>query len=382
VKIKKYIADTMPEAMSMVKKELGNNAVILYSKQVKKRGLTHLFKSKSAVEVVAALDQVAPLPESFHAFPMDEQEPVKQVGTLEPSAFERKMNHVSNSTVQEAKSTPVHIVPDSWTSPLPLEIKGIHERLIRAGLFEGSVNHLLQTLLKAWFTSQHSVSQDDLKQVLRQALLEQLAPIPFREVDEQTKVISLVGPTGVGKTTTAAKLASKFVLEQNKTVAFITTDTYRIAAIDQLKTYAKILNIPVKVAYTQDEFKKAMLELQDVDLIIVDTAGRNYQQQMYVEEIARLFGNAKALKNYLVLSATAKSEDIEHIAQLFSGFSLFGYIFTKLDETLSLGSVVNVILSHKLGVAYFTNGQNVPDDIIKAEKSTIVNQLIEGVWRG
>jgi len=382
MKIKKYVADTMPEAMSMVKKELGNNAVILYSKQVKKRGLTHLFKSKSAVEVVVALDQVVSPSESLSALPMTDSSPVKVAKPLEVPTFERKIDPLQHSPERESRNASLQAMSDSWTSPLPLEIKVIHERLIRAGLFEESVNQLLQTLLKAWFTSQHSVTQDDLKQLLRQALLDRLTSIPFEEVDEQTKVISLVGPTGVGKTTTAAKLASKFVLEQNKKVAFITTDTYRIAAIDQLKTYAKILNVPVKVAYTQDEFKEAMTELRDVDLIIVDTAGRNYQQRMYIEEIARLFGNAKMLKNYLVLSATAKSEDIEHIAQLFSGFALFGYIFTKLDETLSVGSIVNVILSHNLGVAYFTNGQNVPDDIVKAEKSMIINQLIEGVWRG
>ncbi|GGE46382.1 flagellar biosynthesis protein FlhF [Pullulanibacillus camelliae] len=382
MKIKKFVANSMPEAMSMVKKELGNNAVILYTKNVKKRGLTHLFKSKSAVEVVAALDQVASSPEPLNAFPMPEQEPVQPTKRPEQPVFERKAYPTQLSDKQEPKTVNPQVMPSPWTSPLPVEIKGLHDRLIREGLPSERVNQLVQTLLKAWFTSEDALSEGELKQLLRQALLEQLAPIPFKEVDDQTKVITLVGPTGVGKTTTAAKLASKLVLEQNKKVAFITTDTYRIAAVEQLKTYAKILNIPVKVAYTHDEFQEAIIALKDVDLIIVDTAGRNYQQQTYIGEMERLLGDVQAMKSYLVLSATAKTEDIERIAQLFSGFALSGYIFTKLDETLSMGSVINVILSNHLGAAYLTTGQNVPDDIIKAEKSTIVNQLIEGVWRG
>src|SRR5690606_7134176 len=140
-------------------------------------------------------------------------------------------------------------------------------------------------------------------------------------------------PTGVGKTTTIAKVAAKLMLKKQKKVAFITTDTYRIAAIEQLKIYARILNIPVEVAYNVDDYKQAIQKLSNYDVILVDTAGRNFRNPVYIKQLKELMGNVDHIATYLVLSLTAKPKDLQDIFIQFEEIPLKEIIFTKLDET-------------------------------------------------
>jgi flagellar biosynthesis protein FlhF len=211
---------------------------------------------------------------------------------------------------------------------------------------------------------------------LEAELEKEIDGIPFGGISFSKKYINVAGPTGVGKTTTLAKMAAECVIKHKKKVAFITTDTYRIAAIDQLKTYAKILNVPLEVCYTIEDFKQAAEKLKDNDLILIDTAGRNFRNKQYVEDLQNVIDFEKDMETFLVLSLTAKQRDMEDIYSQFSIIDIDKLIFTKADETSTYGAMYNIIHKYRKGAAYITNGQDVPDDILAADPDVIVKQLL------
>ena len=211
-----------------------------------------------------------------------------------------------------------------------------------------------------------------LKKLLAEGSLEEPT------LSSSVNLVSFVGPTGVGKTTTIAKLASEQVLHHNRRVGLLTTDTYRIAAVEQLKTYANILNIPIETVFSPDGLKKAIKNLQDCDLIFMDTTGRNYQEEYFIEEIGKYLQGPLVQENYLVLSMTSKYSDLKRIVENFQSVPIDKIIMTKLDETLSYGSLVNLMYHYPYPVAYLTNGQNVPEDITKVSPDEIAS-LVLGV---
>ena len=164
------------------------------------------------------------------------------------------------------------------------------------------------------------------------------------------KYINLVGPTGVGKTTTLAKIAAGEVINNRKKIAFITTDTYRIAAIEQLKTYANLLNVPVEVVYKLEDFQKAVKKYEDYDHVFIDTAGRNYREMKYIEELQNLIDFKQDIETFLTLSMTMKERDIQEIIKNFEILSIDKFIFTKLDETSTYGTIVNIMIQNKKGL--------------------------------
>ena len=190
------------------------------------------------------------------------------------------------------------------------------------------------------------------------------------------KIAALLGPTGVGKTTTLAKIAAQCVLEKGISTAFITADTYRISAVEQLKTYADILGLPIAIVYTPDELKEAIQKFRQKQLILIDTAGRSQHNRRQMAELKDFLAVNQNIEKYLVLSATTKNEDAKDIVDKFSVCKPDKVIFTKTDETKSLGIILNILRRKEMRLSYLTNGQSVPDDIVPAEAGKLAELFL------
>lgn len=202
-------------------------------------------------------------------------------------------------------------------------------------------------------------------------------------LSDKAKVVFFIGPTGVGKTTTIAKIASSFKLEHEAKVAFITADTYRIAAVEQLNTYASIIDCPVSVVYSVEDMDKSLTDYKDYDLILIDTAGRSHKADDQMDELKSFIEQVVQRKDefdfesYLTLSVTTKYKDLKSIADKYDDVD-WSIIFTKLDETCSLGNILNMRMLTDRPLAYTTSGQNVPNDIEVINEQWIAKQLLGG----
>lgn len=220
-----------------------------------------------------------------------------------------------------------------------------------------------------------------LSSIYQKMILKFGTPKTIELTGKKPKLCFFIGPTGVGKTTTIAKIASKLKVDQGKKVAFLTADTYRIAAAEQLRTYANILDTPLTILYTPEELNAAVERMRGYDLVLVDTAGFSHKSDGQREDTRRLI---EALdpgiprEVFLVLSATTKYRDLLEIADVYRGVSDYKLIFTKLDETSTYGNLLNVKLYSGADISYLTNGQNVPDDIEVFNTQRIVKQLLGG----
>ncbi len=192
------------------------------------------------------------------------------------------------------------------------------------------------------------------------------------------RIIALVGPTGVGKTTTTAKLAAMYALNRGNKVALITMDIFRVGAVEQLKTYTKIMGIPLDVASTPKELERAVERNSDCDLILIDTAGRSHKDSDKLEEMKGFLQTTVQSDIYLCLSATTKDRELEEILNRFSIFDVSKVVFTKLDECESFGCIVNLLIKANLQIAYFTNGQRVPEDIEVATSEKLAELILKG----
>ncbi len=191
------------------------------------------------------------------------------------------------------------------------------------------------------------------------------------------RIAALLGTTGVGKTTTLAKIAAKFVLESQATAALITADTYRISAVEQLRTYSDILGLPLEIVYTPSELSKAIVKHRSKDLILIDTAGRSQHNDDQLRELRALLSINQRIEKHLVLSVTTKESDAKAIIEKFSVCEPDRIIFTKADETETIGLIVNLLAKQqKLGLSYLTNGQSVPDDILSATPENLAELLL------
>ncbi len=190
------------------------------------------------------------------------------------------------------------------------------------------------------------------------------------------RIVSLIGATGVGKTTTLAKIAARFVLEKGVKAALITADTYRISAVEQLKTYSDIIGLPLEIVYSPDELKVAIHKHKDKDLVLIDTAGRSQHNDYQMKELQEFLAVDGRIEKHLVMSATTKERDAEDILEKFSVCRPDRVIFTKTDETSSLGLILNLLSKKDIAVSFLTNGQSVPDDIIPATPAELARLLL------
>ncbi|HET7578453.1 MAG TPA: flagellar biosynthesis protein FlhF [Bacillales bacterium] len=354
MKVKKYRAGTMPEAMKQIRTDLGGDAIILNTREVEKGGFLGFF-SKKYLEVVAAVD-----PDAL-------SEPAEEVSRPVEKLSEEKLA----ADIRRLENDIQHLKNAAYPGPLDNVHDWLKEHEVDKSLAEG----LMQPLVKQWYTSDESLTEKEIYESLKNLLKRQLEENAVPSAVYDKKYLLFAGPTGVGKTTTLAKIAARARLEDHKRIAFITADTYRIAAVDQLKAYADILNVPIDVAYTKEDFLKAKKTFSDYDLVLVDTAGRNFRESSFIEELKTLIPFDEDMQTWLVLSMTAKYKDMRAIYRKFTGLAPKRCVLTKIDETVTYGALVNFWMKDGMVPAYLTNGQNVPDDLLPATPECVAGML-------
>lgn len=372
----------MPEAMKKIRKDLGKEAVILNSKIIYTGGFFGLFRKKN-IEVIAALDNDMVQPSQIEKIDFSRVETnseMKQKDMQSPQPVQNKTGENKEMILKEihdVKQLIKQITSQGHSSSvhIPSPYREIYQKLLSQNISETILQQLTEDIYEHYYSKKEQVDKDNAYDFIVQSLVEYIKPLEFGAA-LQKKYIALIGPTGVGKTTTLAKIASIKSIEQKKKVAFITTDTYRIAAVEQLKTYAKILNVPIEVCYNLNDFKQAVEKFTAFDHVFIDTAGRNFRNKKHIEDLKKTIDFHTEMETYLVFSLTAKEEDLEMIYQQFSNIPIDKLIFTKLDETSCCGSLLNLSYKYHKPIAFITTGQDVPDDIIVATQHTIINQIV------
>lgn len=410
--IKKFQAKTENEAVELAKKELGNNVVIMNVRNVKKKGLFSFLRPQ-LTEVTVALEEES---ETKYVPPVR-----AEVKTVNNRADVSVSSPVSD-TVQEGQGQPLveaiaKAAPKAESNAIEEKLDSLHN-LIEQQIFkpedekeagkkeepEEEKNNELERFMKLLYNTMldNEVNEKYANQIIDEmekvskpnmpfdyalANVYQKMILKFGKPNEITvatkgpKVVFFVGPTGVGKTTTIAKIASRFSVEAGKKVALLTADTYRIAAAEQLRTYANILEVPFRIIYSAEDVEQALVDFKEYDFIMVDTAGHSHQNEAQKEAMKGFVHSVDGIAEkevFLVLSATTKYRDLISIVDAYSIMTDYKLIFTKLDETTTLGNLLNIKLYTGADLSYVTCGQNVPDDIEVFNPQKTVKQLLGG----
>lgn len=388
--IKKYIVNNMNEAVTRIRYELGKDAVIISQRKIRKKGLAGLF-SKKVVEVTAAVDntsknnRIAENKDKIENIPIkDSLEAIKKAMNLQRN--NQKINTIEHTkSIEDYNSTGAEAEKDN---NLIREMKEMKEMLSNIVSTDRDILHEKNELHKTLrgYDLEEAVIEEIINRVkLEDDEMEETEKIrkvlgSMIEVSEikDDGVIVLVGPTGVGKTTTIAKLAGRFSLIEKKKVGLITVDTYRIGAVEQLKTYADIMNIPFKVVFSIKDMETAVESMGNCDIILVDTTGRSSKNKMQISELRAFIDKTHSENLHLVMSCTTKNSDIKSIVEGYEVLNYNNIIITKLDETTTYGSILNILKEAKKPLSYVAVGQNVPDDIKTLDVEDVIN-LITGV---
>ncbi|MCX7982204.1 MAG: hypothetical protein N2572_04745 [Syntrophales bacterium] len=328
MQIKTYEASSIQEALEMIKRDLGDSAVVL---STARRG--------KVVEVVAARDGCEPSPARWRELPTD-------LGSWE---LREAISILFDLMGQQGG-----FKPDAW-APL-------YGQLVARGMSRAGASRLTNRL--------RGLKSHDVRVVLGELV---------RIYEFRSKIRVLIGPTGAGKTTTLAKLAAISAFTHGEKVALITTDTHRIGATDQIKVYSRIMNLPLAVATDVDSFKKAVDRFSDRDVIYVDTPGRAFSDRDAISGLAEIFGGQGDLETCLVLSLTSHLEHLLFSAREYGVLRPKSIIFTKVDECLNRGAICDVLEHTGLPVSWWTTGQNVPDDIEQANLEGIIELILGGL---
>lgn len=406
--IKKFVAKTEAEAIENAKKELGNDVVIMNVKEVKPSGIFAFMKPK-LVEVTVALEdekeRFSPLRKEKDTAATN-QAPANNASSLtekmleNTSSIEEKLENLQNLLVSRLQSTEnvqlqqgtqekfgdtsekseEKAEEDSQKDDEYLKfLKLLYNMMIDNEVDERYANQIIDGLDKGYKPNQ---SFDHLLASVYQRLILKFGkPEKIEPAKEGPRVVVFIGPTGVGKTTTIAKIASQFAIEQKKQVALLTADTYRIAAAEQLRTYANIMQVPFRVIYGEEEMVAAIKDFYSYDYIFVDTLGhshRNAEQKDNTRQLLESLEGIAETQCFLVLSATTKYKDLLKIVDNYKEITDFHLIFTKLDETYTVGNLLNLRFYTNAALSYVTYGQNVPEDIESFDPQKTVKLLLGG----
>ena len=364
--IKKFIGHSVQETIQMVKKEMGPEAVILRTRSLaspdQNRG-----KGGKRIEVTAAVDY-EPISESASS----------PDGITLDALLGRWRN--MEMELKELKEAILSVGAGQILNPEVYFNEPIRERFMNYRSFGLSSEIIRQLMIHGYEGGRKS--EGPAPGMLREALASVLARISTGgEKKEQAgrRILSFIGPTGVGKTTTLAKLAALNAVKQGKKTALITLDTFRVAAVAQLESYARIMGIPLEVVVSRPDLQKAIGRHSGCDLILIDTAGRSPNHEEAISELRDILNIPEEIHGYLVLSATEQYKNLLHADRNFGALPFKSYIFTKLDETQDASSMINFLISRDKPVSYFTAGQQVPEDIEVASKKRLASLLLAGM---
>ncbi len=378
MRIKRYVAPDMRQALRTVRDAQGPDAVILSTRKV-----------EGGVEVVAAVDYdearsvAAELPPDLPPRPRGPT-PEGQAATLggQPPRPEVPAGEASSVAALRDEVRSIRSLLERQLSGLAWGELGRRQPQ-RAALLRRLAELELHPRLVRELVAQVPPATD-LESAWRQALgvLAHWVPVGDADLLDQGGVVALLGPTGVGKTTTVAKIAARFALRHGaEEVALLTTDSFRVGAVEQLRTYARLMGIPVRVVGAKEELRTALDDLSGRRLVLIDTAGMSQRDIRLSEQLALLEGGSPAVRAYLVLSATAQRSALEEVVTAFRGAPLEGCIVTKLDEATGLGGVLSVVVEQRLRVAYVSDGQRVPEDLRPARAHHLVSKAVGAVQR-
>jgi len=380
--VKRFTARDMQDAMKKIKKEFGPDAVILDSKTVRGKGISGLFKKN--FEVVAAYEPRR----TFEPAPEKTETPPKAPAAQGP--VQTKVAQAIDAPETDVKIAPLEAQIESLrglvtdisnrigavskddTAPLPSEVQGLYMQML-----DRDVN---QDIAKEIALLTHGVS---LKQsvepssIARQLVIDKLGePAPIKMKKYAQTVLLFAGPTGAGKTTTLVKLAGRLALDQNLSIGLVNMDTYRVGAMEHMRIYAEIMDIPVKTAYNAKDLKEAVDEMADRDVILIDTAGRSATDAAYRKELEEYITAAHVDEVYLVISVVTGNKVCKDIIRNYAFIPNYKLIITKLDEVGVWGNILNITDYAKKSLSYITMGQDVPDDISQVNPAMLAENIV------
>lgn len=381
MQIKTFRAKTMQKALNLVRSELGAEATVLHTRELNTSLLGRVLLGRQ-YEIAASAGVAMPtnMSQSVAA-------PVPTVAAMAEQPLEvdfraRYRDHFQQQAEQGLDE--LHVLAEqlrerSHRAPghqLPEAIFKLYTDMIESDIEERVAQELVERLRDEVVTDVNDPAA--VRAELVKMLESELAVTgPIEATTGQGKVVALVGPTGVGKTTTIAKLAANYRLRENKRVGLITVDTYRIAAVEQLRTYADIIDLPMEIVSTPREMREAITRMSDLDLILMDTAGRSPRDEVKIQELKSMLTEAEPDEVHLVLSAVGGVKSLASTAERFATVGTTAMLITKLDEATALGNLLSVTRNCGLPISYLTDGQNVPDDIQVAEPMKLAKMILE-----
>lgn len=383
MKIKRFFAKDVRRAIHQVRTEMGPDAVILSNRQV-----------LGGIEIVAAIDYDEALIGGFA--PQDAEPPPALPGGAEQTDRGDETPRGLERPPRPAPQVPQIV----WSQePTLVEMRSEIQRL--RGILEHQVSGLVwgdftrrhplhARLLRSLMTlglhpslckqvADQAAQTNDFTQLWREALGIVAGRLPIAEEDilSDGGIVALVGPTGVGKTTMVAKLAARSILRHGaRSVALVSTDNYRIGAHDQLRTYGRIIGVPVRTAGDKEQLRESLADLADKRLVLIDTAGMSQRDQRLTEQLAAIHDAESTIRTYLVMAGTSYPSGLDEIVSSYKSVNLHGCILTKLDETTSLGGALSIAVKHALPIAYVGDGQRVPEDLHRARSHNLVNRCV------
>ncbi|NMB32946.1 MAG: flagellar biosynthesis protein FlhF [Clostridium sp.] len=399
MKIRRYVGRDTQEAILKVKMDLGSEALILNTRKIKQKGFLKMF-SKPLVEILAAVDDYYGINtkkgRNRNEITGGKKNEVKMIGDIAKETnfkgkliekeentdpLENKINDMElmlNKIYKQIQHPPEKskTSPDKGGSKSLSGILGLfHDNLVKNEVEMDIVEQLIDMANKKKKENAGSADTTSIMYNLISSMLGKSSAIKLRE-DEKPTIVTFVGPTGVGKTTTLAKIAAHYSLDHKKKVGLITADTYRIAAVEQLKTYAEILGMPLRVVYSEEEIDDAIDEYKDMDIVFIDTAGRSHKNKPQFDELKAFIEKVDADEIFLVLSTTVGMKNCRETVENYSFLKDYKLIFTKLDESSSMGVILNSRYMTNKELSFVTMGQSVPDDIEVANIDKITKNLL------